>query len=1493
VPAPVDLAATARALERSGDAEVARLARTLRSVSGPRYRPNDQTDARRQELERAVRGEFPTPFAARFASYVVADAATASAIERYRALTPDAAGAARKLIEGEVSRTFNSSFNELWGCWRQIVRFVPFVLLAALQRIDDGLLHDHAGQELKRALLDYRRAYAVENSERRVEAFQRDLLVSLLRVFRKLEAEGVLPADFIFAPLLGSERRFSDLFPERFDAALLFLQQVRNRIQHGEIGDRYPDLVEPLPALCRLYFYELLALLEPLSHVFALGYVESLEASTDAVSARVSLFVGLEGPVTARYLASPASQLDHYEFEESRLYLIVRARASDGERAETLSTADYLDLTPFLIAERLQRAQPAERDVLALDQYGAIDRLVYLELAGRAKTVIERLGAAGDIAARLRAAHNDDLFGAVAAFVARIAELTAMVTIRDASSAKLADVRERLWEIGKESTGGVLESGRFSSDGRLDATAPRRGGSTSYDPDLYVEPREGEALRRFLDGERRAIVLTGGSGYGKSNLLAHLYLERCRAERPAVFLTGRLLRKPSFRDDLVVHLTSLIYGGWTLEELDAFLQANAETLTVFVDAVNEYTGDGGPLELLADMVRSIRLDERLARCRFVIAVRTETWAQYKQDAGERPLDQAVFESASGDAVTLGTFDEDARRRALFERYRTFYALRPDRYADLSPSVRALIARPYLMSVVAETYSNRDSGPAGATLPRRIPRALGYLTVFATLTARRAAEAQVLLPPGDERRDALPDEMLEFFAAFTRLLYRRLARGDELDAGATPDALPRDVVDKAEELQPFVREPGNRLSVLQAALQSGLLMRTTIPRRNALGKLVDGKAYAFFHDQYTQFWLAQYYRDDEFADVDAALLADPGKRRLVAERVVEVVRAAIHTPILGGGLAYWLDELQQRAGLGPVVDLLNDVAALQNGLARLFVASALSGLVIRDAVRPEVLYATAFERGTPRLRRDLGAAFLEYWPDLDRDATRAFIESVNLKRDTAAIEALAESFAAHFINEAEGREGEQSRVLDFLRDVIPGIEPRTLPAARHAEKYLAFMFQFCAKSILGLASDPASMRAFGTFLRAKLGLVIGLIVRLRRLRGPLLEQVRRPLWGLIERAGFSMWNNAISQRGTNDLFFVSDGGVNQNHIERAFMPYVCALHNREFSALDLSEGSEFRRMVLRMLDFRPQSAIGYTAMTTLPFALGNDWPRTRALVDELLGAGSPSALFFGSLLLVNLTYTEPSLCVPALDYVVDDLLPTLLERGVPTGDLLLDGVGIAEQDPERLWPALERGLRRAFEALEAAGEPAAIERLGTDLLRVNFFQHAEIAKRTIRLVAALGFLEPASRWRPGALKILAGMRARNPLLLRTLLEGRDDADELVHATSGLLDAKTEEGARAFGYETSWNPLIQRSLAGNTKLRYLLLKYLVAGLAGCNSVPQYTRSWRAFVVESIAAYFGPPQPDAAYARLTREDWEGALETPWRADAGEPWPPRDAAA
>jgi hypothetical protein len=249
VPAPVDLAATARALERSGDAEVARLARTLRSVAGPRYRPREQTAARREELERAVRAEFPTPFAARFASYVVADAATASAIERYQALTPDSPAAGRKLIESEVSRTFNSSFNELWGCWRQIVRFVPFVLLAALQRIDDGLLHDHAGQELKRALLDYRRAYAVENSERRVEAFQRDLLVSLLRVFRKLETEGALPADFIFAPLLGSERSFSELFPERFDAALLFLQQVRNRIQHGEIGDRYPELVEPLPAL--------------------------------------------------------------------------------------------------------------------------------------------------------------------------------------------------------------------------------------------------------------------------------------------------------------------------------------------------------------------------------------------------------------------------------------------------------------------------------------------------------------------------------------------------------------------------------------------------------------------------------------------------------------------------------------------------------------------------------------------------------------------------------------------------------------------------------------------------------------------------------------------------------------------------------------------------------------------------------------------------------------------------------------------------------------------------------------------------------------------------------------------------------------------------------------------------------------------------------------------------------------------------------------------
>src|SRR5581483_8962520 len=141
---------------------------------------------------------------------------------------------------------FRDSFLEMWTCWLQIVHFLPFILMASLRRLDDAALRQHAARELAQALYHYRTFYEKYQNERRREADQLHLLVFLNKLFRRLSREGVLDEDFLFRPLMAGAKGFEAVFPERFDANMRLLHQVRNCVIHGRVENRPPDVTRPI-----------------------------------------------------------------------------------------------------------------------------------------------------------------------------------------------------------------------------------------------------------------------------------------------------------------------------------------------------------------------------------------------------------------------------------------------------------------------------------------------------------------------------------------------------------------------------------------------------------------------------------------------------------------------------------------------------------------------------------------------------------------------------------------------------------------------------------------------------------------------------------------------------------------------------------------------------------------------------------------------------------------------------------------------------------------------------------------------------------------------------------------------------------------------------------------------------------------------------------------------------------------------------------------------
>src|SRR5262249_33741151 len=145
----------------------------------------------------------------------------------------------------------------------------------------------------------------------------------------------------------------------------------------------------------------------------------------------------------------------------------------------------------------------------------------------------------------------------------------------------------------------LLDTERYEETGALLPKAAAESLKASYIDELYVQPEEDRTIAAFLSGDRRGLVIVGASGAGKSNLLVHQFLMRLQSGEFAVFLSGRRFDNPSFAAGLLSKVVTRVSPAWdSLESLAEFLDENDDTLTVFVDALNEYSGLAGPRSLL-------------------------------------------------------------------------------------------------------------------------------------------------------------------------------------------------------------------------------------------------------------------------------------------------------------------------------------------------------------------------------------------------------------------------------------------------------------------------------------------------------------------------------------------------------------------------------------------------------------------------------------------------------------------------------------------------------------------------------------------------------------------------------------------------------------------------------------------------------------------------------------------------------------------------------
>jgi serine/threonine protein kinase len=1091
----------------------------------------------------------------------------------------------------------------------------------------------------------------------------------------------------------------------------------------------------------------------------------------------------------------------------------------------------------------------------------------------------------------------------------------------DRARARLSEsaVRLKTWELSRDHLSNILRVDEYDEDGKRVGNSEQGIRKSSFDEDLFVPPLQMGVLKAFVglgqapetdSSHQTGMVVLGSAGAGKSNLLAGTFLQERGARGFAIFLTGRLIDTPDVAKFVSTQLSRFVSPDWDLQSLQEYVSEFGKRLTIYVDAANEYCGPDGAFGLLDSVRAMINRSDGVDRLRVVVSCRAETWRLYEDEKGIKLFDSSRL--FGGHPLILHGFDEPDQASKLFEKYSQFYRLRPSTYNGLSTAVKDLIRSPLMMSAVAETYSN-PQGDAGAS--KLIPADLDYYNVFRRLTRRKKQDARRLLNRNDPRREYFDEAIDEALLLFSWLLLEQLTRVPETAGHGSPknrvaagDALLSSTLSRNQQFLEHWNPPPGRddaVPTFEAIVQVGLIDAISLSACGSHEELQRRTAYKFFHDQYTQYWLSQIYQTETLGKLSGAPEGRSGQTlRELTEKIDKLTQQSIQVPVLGGAIDHWLyrnmlisnrpaEESGGAANIALLMPLLNHLALSTSPVVQLYVSSFLTNLTLRGILEPEPLFQSVFRQGNERLRASLADYFMECWPGVSPDLLSTFLGHCEADDDAEVLKRLGGVFAYHF-------ERAPVAVMEYLDRSLKPVDtfPRALAFAleqshlrvgwrKEYAPEIAFLLTFGALSTLANFHSTEHMSQMRSLVRRKYPKLLDMILNRPNRMKVQEEAFRLGLNRRLEREGITQWDQVIGAQG-NDAFFVEEDGVIQRDELYKYFKYLVAAHNGDLEELDLGTESDFRRAVMAMLTFKPASGIGYVAVVSLAMRLVRDPARLEQIVAELVSSDRAAGVYFGSLLLVDISYMDPRLSRRAVELFVQEIVPKVLEGRYASDRAILDCLGIAATDMAANWPICESAIRHVLDHWDQTADDAKLSALGNELAKVSYFDDINAGKNVIELLLAKNYLSD-SRYRRCVMKVLAGMQMRNPGLLRSILERHGVENGTLQEVRMYASDDLKDYCNKFFYMVSWNRLIAKAILSNTTLRYLLIKILMGGLAQSNSVLEYTREFRRFVIEIVRAYWGEAEDPARYAKLTVQEALSETLAKRRVGGGKLWVPR----
>jgi len=1399
-----------------------------------------------------------------------------------------------KLYEN-IEIEYKAMFSKLKNIWHMFLEFINFLLMLSVNRINKISILTIGKDEFEKAFSLYKTTFH-ENEEDFNEDNMGQLAIYLIQLFRKLYSQKVLCNEFILLPILKGEEGINTLFPPKIDSVILLFSILFDDNNSKIVTNSDEDIFKNISFLLNLTILDIVDIVMPIFKYYDFVYIISINLDDIPFRAKGISISGIGNPRPVQFRIKVDHQTDLSRFQKNNLFLINRKKQIgfqeiDSDIKQFLTPDDYMNLTPLMLyttfresLDNTQKCIEQNNELFVFYKYNIRNNnkfLKFLEFSGASFEEIIRSEKSG----YCKLFDEYDIFSKNLLDYYIDIEKTIQKTFignNVIENTNVDIILEKTWKISIGHISSLLRVEEYDSEAKLKDNINVKERNIKFIEDIFVSPKEEKLLENFMESDSRGFIIVGKSGIGKSNLLCSFFLKQRRKKEFNIFIDARKMNNKNIKQFIKESFLERINENWNLKEFDNYLKSIQKTITIIIDGVNEYNNIGGSIGLLEEIIAFIEDNNIFQNVKIIASCRTETWNHYKDKIGYESniLNKNYFFTQSGDAIIISGFEGEVERELLYSAYQKYYILKPESYKLLPQSVKELIKQPFMMGLIADIYSNLSDKPSKLLKINKIPKKLDYFLLFELLTERKMIDAKRLLNESNIRRDNYEKQFEKCLFSFARILYYKIVDTTTsvryYESDDKSDSLQIDQLDKNKDFSKFLDlvSPYNNTTIFSSIIQVGLIDKIYVDEYNYWGNKTIGRAFKFFHDQYTQFWLSAVYNENDILGklCSSKLRSDTLSLDDIIQKIYSILEKSKNSPILFGALYHWLynnfrNEKYDMSNF--YIFLFNNMVEKKINIVNYFVGSFLHWMIDSNIISSSLLINQLIENGGVDLRKCFYEHIIHVWPDISPKTLQAILSK---EKDETLIRGLSDIFVNLFIIEPQLVIVLLDKTLDNYDKISIEIIARSVIKIRKLIKTFTFTQMFITSSVLCNFSDSKKMKIIGNFLKKKYNMIFEIIID--KNSSGLKGLIREKIYRILEESGTYQWDIAICSQGRNNTFFIEDDGLIQREVLYDFYKYCVYFHNEDLEIFSLDINSEYMSMTLKMIEYRQASIIGYVATLILAGILRNRMEKFDEIIDTILESNSKSAKFFGFLLVYIIAISKNNLIEKLLDVIHKKFIPQIVNDFGKDEYAMTLFLSIGAIDFELHWKKCEIILSDIINQLSDKNNLTYIDNFGEILIGCIFQSDIKLGIKICDYLLDKG-LHENQFWRDFTYKILAGMLSRSPNILKSILNAhmeKDITNEIrIFLTEGIIRDRSE-----ISYQNSWNNFFILGLFSNKKLRYLLIKNFLSGLVQANCPKEFVREFRRLVVEGIKTFFSDDSDNKInYDKLTVEEGLSSTE------------------